>query len=174
MYLDSRIEPESLMLFIDQWSKNPQRVCKEFCFPGIKILDFGCGTGFFTIPLAKSGAKVTAVDRQRSKLEAIRQKTRGKELSIRLLHNDDLSLLEDKQDLILLAHVFHEIEDKKAVLGQLRGLLKEGGRLFFMEPDIDMGDLFSSHIESLENAGFVFEKEKNLFLSRGAVFRLAQ
>jgi 2-polyprenyl-3-methyl-5-hydroxy-6-metoxy-1,4-benzoquinol methylase len=174
MYLDSRIEPESLMLFIDQWSRNPQRVCKEFCFPGIKILDFGCGTGFFTIPLARSGAQVTAVDRQRSKLEAIRQKTMGKELSIRLLHTDDLSLLEDKHDLILLAHVLHEIEDKKKVLGRLKGLLKEDGRLFFMEPDIDIGDHFRSNVESFLDAGFVFEKEKNLFLSRGAVFRLAQ
>jgi len=49
---------------------------------GAKVLDIGCGPGRFSIPLAKEGADVTAVDIASGMLDRLRQDAREENLSI--------------------------------------------------------------------------------------------
>src|SRR5690348_5271469 len=42
-------------------------------WPGLRALDIGCGVGRVTVPVAKAGASVTAVDNSHVMLERCRQ-----------------------------------------------------------------------------------------------------
>lgn len=45
--------------------------------PGTKILDVGCGTGFFSILLAQKGYEIVAIDQSQSMLEQAKQTARS-------------------------------------------------------------------------------------------------
>ena len=99
------------------------------------VMDFGCGPGFFLIPLAKVAGRAIGVDVSPRMLEKAAQHAKKKGVTIELLQSDGTGIqLEDSSvDLILLNHVFHEVEDKPRVLGEFQRILKASGRLAIVE-----------------------------------------
>ncbi len=58
-------------------------------FPGMKVLDIGCGTGHLAIELARRGAHVTAIDFSEGMLERLRQELPGQLApNVDILHKD--------------------------------------------------------------------------------------
>ena len=98
----------------------------------MKILDLGCGTGYFSALLADSvrpEGTVVAVDPNKSRLElAEKQYSRP---NLVFLEANDVSFPEDQYDLVFSNCVLHWIENKKAVLKRVYQNLKPGGQFAF-------------------------------------------
>ena len=99
------------------------------------VVDFGCGPGFYTIPIAKIVARTIAVDISPRMLEKMDSNARKNGVTVELLVTDGAEIkLEDQSvDLIFLSHVFHEVVDKRKVLSEFLRILKRSGRLSIVE-----------------------------------------
>ena len=99
------------------------------------VVDFGCGPGFITIPLAKVAGKAIGVDVSPRMLERADRYAKREQVSVELLQSDgtDLELTDKSIDLILLNHVFHEIENKRGTLSEFLRVLKPSGRVAIIE-----------------------------------------
>ncbi|MBP5224604.1 MAG: methyltransferase domain-containing protein [Lachnospiraceae bacterium] len=103
---------------------------------GLRILDVGCATGRYLIPLAEKGHELTGVDYVNYNLGILRQKAERLGLSVTAKQGDarDLSKYpEDHYDIVLflgpMYHLFTE-EDKVRALTEAKRVLKPGGFLF--------------------------------------------
>jgi len=128
-------------------------------------MDFGCGPGFYTIPLAKRVAKTVAVDVSPHMLEKTLSDAKKNGVIVEPLESDgtELKLSDESVDLIFLNYVFHEITERPRVLSEFLRILKRSGRLAIVErtrggilmskvgpPIMDRTEL----AEELERAGF--------------------
>lgn len=101
---------------------------------GQTFLDYGCGTGDFTITAARkvSGAgKVYALDYFPLQLEIVMARTtRAGLTNVETIHSDCRTGLPDESvDVIWMCDVLHEIKEKRAVLAELHRVLKRDGVL---------------------------------------------
>ena len=63
--------------FVRQFFHDPQKILKSYVKTGMTVLDFGCGPGVFSIPIAKMvgpSGRVIAADLQPGMLEKVRAK----------------------------------------------------------------------------------------------------
>jgi len=99
------------------------------------ITDFGCGSGFFTIPLARVAAKTIAVDVSPQMLEKAASYAKKSGVTVEFLRSDgtEIKLEDESVDVILLNHVFHEIDDKPKVLSEFLRIMRPSGRLAIVE-----------------------------------------
>jgi ubiquinone/menaquinone biosynthesis C-methylase UbiE len=121
---------------------NPYSMLGPYVHPGDSVIDIGCGMGYFTIPLAKLAGPeghVTCIDIQEKMLAALRRRAERNGVSETLtthLGGPESIGYHEKADFILLFWMFHEVPDQRALLIEIRDLLKTGGRLLFVEPII--------------------------------------
>ncbi len=107
--------------------------------PGMTVLDFGCGPGRLTIPVAKrvgSGGKVTAFDIQAGMLQRVRSKAAAEKLdNIRFVQGGagEGKLGREQYDRALLVTVLGEIPDRQTALAEIFDSLKHGGILSVTE-----------------------------------------
>jgi len=113
-----------------------QREWKQFGLveEGQYFLDFGCGTGDFTIPAARivgKRGKVYALDCFPRQLKIVEEKARKAGLSnIETILSDNKTDLSDECiDIIWMCDAFHEINQKREVLEELHRVLKREGVL---------------------------------------------
>ena len=99
------------------------------------VVDFGCGPGFFLIPIARVAKKAIGVDVSAGMLQKAAKNAKQSKINLELLQSDgtEISLDDDSVDLILLNHVFHEVEDQSRVLDEFYRILKPSGRLAIVE-----------------------------------------
>jgi len=92
---------------------------------GMNVLDIGCGTGNFSIKLAKMGCIVTGIDISDNMLNIARQKAAEENLDIKFLHMDlnDLKFEENEFDAVFSMAAFEFIDDEDAPKA-LEGMLK--------------------------------------------------
>ncbi len=106
---------------------------------GDTVADVGAGTGYFALPLSFAvgeAGKVYAVDGQSEMLVRLKAKLNQKEVSnIELIHAEaeQSGLPSESCELFFLANLWHEIEDRVAVLLEARRVLKEGGRIAILD-----------------------------------------
>jgi ubiquinone/menaquinone biosynthesis C-methylase UbiE len=135
---------------------------------GQAVLDFGCGSGTYTIPAAKivgEQGRVYALDKDKEALDKLMQKAesaglkniRGMETSGKL----EIDLADESVDVVLLFDVFHsfyfpQAEDRKRLLGEIYRIMKPSAFLSIsvwpnlIEPWIE---------DEIKNADFRLEKE---------------
>lgn len=103
--------------------------------------EFGCGSGGFTIPLAKrlEDGLVYGIDVQEAPLSALRGRAAFEKINnIRVIRSDlekprGSTLSESSLDLVLVPNVLFQVEDKNAVLSEAKRVLKKGGRLLVVD-----------------------------------------
>ena len=98
------------------------------------FLDYGCGTGSFTMPAARivgTRGKVYALDCFPRQLEIVAEQSRKKGLTnIETILSDYKTGLPDECiDTVWMCDVFHEVKQKRAVLEELHRVLKREGIL---------------------------------------------
>ena len=145
--------------------------------PGEKVADFGCGAGFFSIPLGQivgSNGKIYALDIRPEALEATRAK-------IKLFHlfniepvRADLEaprgsgLKENSMDKILIANILFQAQNKQALISEANRILKAGGSVMIVEwnenqfiggPSLDNRVGRDEAKKLFADAGFSFFKE---------------
>ena len=132
----ARMFDNPLRLLIHQ----PGKMLRDYVKPGSKVLDFGCGLGFFSIAMAKmvgEGGLVIAADLQDVMLQGLMKRARRAGVADRIrphLTAPDRIGLEDQVDFAIACWVIHETPDVDAAFRELASVLKPGGRLFVIEP----------------------------------------
>lgn len=125
---------------IRRWFQNPQKILKPYIQEGMRVLEVGCGPGFFTLDIAKmvgASGRVIAVDLQEGMLQKVQKKISGTELEKRIeLHHCTENGFGIKQevDFVLLFYVVHEIPNKENLFKELSDVLKPGGDILVVEP----------------------------------------
>ena len=138
---------------------------------GDVVADIGAGTGYFTLPIARAvelSGKVFAVDAQEEMLALLRQKLDGASLpNIEMVcaEADRTTLKDDACTLVFLANIWHEFDDRVAVLRESLRILRPGGRVAILDwrPDVEpvAGPPIAHRIaaeaaeEEMNSAGFV-------------------
>lgn len=108
--------------------------------PGSRLLDLGCGTGFFALPFAARVGRrgvVRALDTSAPILAKLRRKLRGKiprQLKVIRVREEDPLPLEDRSvTTALLANVYHHLADPSRSLGEVHRVLRARGRCLVLE-----------------------------------------
>ena len=133
---------------------------------GQVVLDFGCGSGTYTIPAAKivgDQGKVYALDKDKEALDKLMQ--RAKSAGLKNIERMDTSeelridLTDDSVDVVLLFDVFHsyyfpQADDRRRLLNEIYSIMKPFAFI----------SLWPKHMESeakdeIERANFHLESE---------------
>jgi len=106
--------------------------------PQMKVVDVGCGTGFFTIPMAKivgDKGKVFAIDIQEKMIAILNekiQKLKIKNVETLVSTEENIPLPNESVDLAFMASVLHEL-DSYATVKEICRFLKPQGVLAVLE-----------------------------------------
>ena len=139
------------------------------------VADIGAGTGYFALPLAKAvgnKGKIYAVDLQAAMLEKLRAKLRVPESprNIVLLRgpSTETGIPSGICDRVLIANVWHEIDDFAGTLLEVGRILKPNGRLGILDwrpEELPPPGPPSDHRLSMEQVKRSVENERWLCLS---------
>lgn len=103
------------------------------------ILDVGCGTGFYYPLLSRHAQSIVGVDVSKSMLQAARQLIEQRRLSncsVKECSALDLSFEDDSFDVVHCWDVLHHVSDMRRTLAEVHRVLKPGGRLICIEPNL--------------------------------------
>jgi ubiquinone/menaquinone biosynthesis C-methylase UbiE len=131
---------------------------------GMELLEIGCGTGLFTVEMARmlgDQGTVHAVDVQPAMIQRTQARTAGAGVAhmVQLHHCGvyDLPFADDTIDLAVLISTLGEVPDKPAAFSELRRVLKPGARLGVTEELLfTTYQLAGSARRWAEDAGFRF------------------
>ena len=131
---------------------------------GMTVLDLGCGTGTFTVEMARMvgpDGSVHAVDIQRSILQRAEARIAAARVSAAVAFHHGgayaLPLETSSVDLAVVLATFSQIPDKARALAELRRVLKPGGRLAVSEELPNPAYILPATNRAwVEPAGFLF------------------
>ncbi|HOX34173.1 MAG TPA: class I SAM-dependent methyltransferase [Methanoregulaceae archaeon] len=173
VHLDTRLR---------QYIYRPDRLAEQYIKPGNRVLDFGCGPGFFTRAFAQrvgEKGQVFSADLQEEMLAILRGKMEAEGLLSRVTTHkcapDTIGLpaeLNGTFDAATAIFVVHEVPDPERLFREIFALLKPGGTLFYSEPPIIVpGREFREHLAEAEQAGFRVAERWWYFVNRAAVLK---
>ena len=148
---------------------NPNNVLNKLELkPDMTAADFGCGSGGWVLPLAgilEDGA-VFAVDAQEEPISALQGKARHQGLKNITTITADLEarvegIKDGRLDLVVIANVLFQLEDKAAIFREAKRVLKSSGELLVVgwktEPAIGpkQGRISKQEVQKIaQNLGF--------------------
>lgn len=99
--------------------------------PGMRLLDVGCGTGNFSIKLARQGASVVGIDISREMLVIAEKKAEQEELDIEFKEMNGLNLLfpDETFDGVLSMATIEFIPDYPEMISEMFRVCKKGGSI---------------------------------------------
>lgn len=116
---------------------DPERVVDAIdILPGMRVADFGCGHGYYTIPFAKrvgEKGKVYAFDVQEAAVEAVRSHARLNHRAnvearrVNLEKERATGLHDNTVDMVFIANILFQAEDKPALVREAHRVLMPGG-----------------------------------------------
>lgn len=160
----------------------PDRLAERYIQPGSRVLDFGCGPGFFTREFALrvgDDGMVIAVDIQEEMLRILREKMETEGLLPRIMTHlcapDTIGLpqeFEGTVDAAFALFVVHEVPDPQKLFKEIASLLVPEGLFFYAEPLIVVsGREFQASLEKAEKAGLELVEQRFFFVNRAAVLK---
>jgi len=101
-----------------------------------KILEIGCGTGYFTKEIAKTGAQITAIDISPDLIEIAKKETYSfLNINYKIENAYSMSFDDNSFDKVIGSSVLHHLEVDKA-LSEIYRVLKINGSIKFTEPNM--------------------------------------
>ena len=96
--------------------------------PGSLILDIGCGSGAYTMPLAAlARSRAIAVDPSIGMLRQMQGKlAASSDLALLQADGEQLPLRTNSVDLVFMSYVLHQVRDTKHLLSEAFRVLREG------------------------------------------------
>ena len=148
--------------------RNPHRLLKAAGLkPGQKVLEVGCGPGFFTIPAAKIVGEegvVYAADVHPLAIERVKGKIERegmKNVKPMLANASDTGLPDQSIDLAFIFGLRYIAGGLKNVIAEIHRILKPGGVLSFEKTKGSAKKL----IEEVERGGFIYSgRQARIFL----------
>ena len=160
-----------------RWLHNADELFGALVAPGFTVVELGCGSGPFTVKLARMVGplgRVIAADVQPAMLAQVRKRAAraGVEDRVELhlcgLANIGLSV---RVDFALAFWMVHEVPDPASFFGEVYNALNAGGRLLVVEPRIHVGGkMFEREVEAAQDARFVLLTRPVVRLSRAVLF----
>ena len=99
---------------------------------GLRVLDLGCGMGQHARQYAEMGAaSVLGIDLSEKMLACAVAHNGAPNIAYRRMAMEDIGELEGRFDLVTSSLAFDYVEDLRALLARVHGLLEDGGRLVF-------------------------------------------
>ncbi|MFB4306756.1 class I SAM-dependent methyltransferase [Actinomadura sp. GTD37] len=98
---------------------------------GLRVLDAGCGEGYFSRRLSGMGADVTGVDDAQGLIDAASSHP-SCEAAFTRASVYDLPMGDAQFDLVLCNHLFSHLHDPTRAIGEFARVLKSGGRLILL------------------------------------------
>src|SRR2546426_5687784 len=117
-----------------RWARRVKMLSKHLG-PGMTVLELGCGTGYFTRELARSGAQVVAIDVSPELLEIAKANCSAPNVRYEIQNAYELSYPDSVFDSVVGSSVLHHLEIEEG-LRQIYRVLKSGGTICFTEPNM--------------------------------------
>ena len=102
---------------------------------GMRVLELGCGTGYFTRQLALTGATILAIDISPDLLVTAKEQCRAANVHFEIQNAYALSYPEASFDAVVGSSVLHHLPISEAVR-QIYRVLRAGGTIRFTEPNM--------------------------------------
>lgn len=102
---------------------------------GRRALDMGCGAGLLAEPLARLGAKVTAVDAAAESIAVARAHAAARGLTIDYRHGGVESVANEAFDLVTSMEVVEHVADPAAFIAALAAAVAPGGLMVLSTPN---------------------------------------
>lgn len=157
--------------------QNPTRIVSPFIKAGMRVLDFGCGPGYFTLPMANlvgPSGQVVAADLQQGMLNKLAARLRHEEYSNRVdlhLTQSKSSGLQGQFDFILACYVLHEVPSISLWFDEMRSLLSAKGTILVLEPPIRVSRKeFAETMRRGADSGLVCVDRPSVFFALTALF----
>lgn len=159
----------------------PEKILAAYLQPGMTAMDFGCGMGFFSIPMAKlveAGGTVIAVDLQSQMLRTLRRRAEKAGVADRIhthqCERDSIGI-DHPVDFALAFWSAHEAPDAGRLLSETYSCLIEGGKMLLVEPrgHVSHAD-FQQMLTTAYRVGLQLECQPPVRLSRAAVLLKGQ
>jgi SAM-dependent methyltransferase len=114
-----------------KWGNAWQRFGARPSFAGLRVLDFGCGFGAFSIRAAEEGASVVGLDLDQQEIASAREIARERfaELDVKYV-NAPVESLDECFDVIITNEVLEHIVDLAGCLRSLFDHLNPGGLMY--------------------------------------------
>jgi len=154
---------------------NPEKILDQLdLHSNMVAADFGCGAGNFSVPLAKRLEKglVYALDVQTASLSALKGRCLAENINNIKVVRVDLekpkgsSLQDSLLDLVLVVNILFQSEQKNAIIGEAKRVLKRRGKLVVIDwipgkaRGIMEGAIAPDAVKKMaQEAGLKFEKE---------------
>ena len=156
--------------------QEPRKILAPYVKKGMRVMDVGCGMGFFSIGMAKligDKGRVFSVDLQSKMLETTARRARRAGVDQRIeLHqctSDHLGIEEDV-DFILAFYMAHEVNDQSDFFRQLQSCLRPDGRILIAEPRFHVSRAdFRKTIEIARSQGLQVCEQPSIRFSHAAL-----
>ncbi len=119
---------------------HPQKVLEKLALsPMLKVVDFGSGPGYFTLPIAervRSRGSVFALDVEPAMLDALMQRATAAGLSnifAVLTDARNIPIVDEMIDRVLISLVLHEVPERSRLLSEAWRILKPQGQVVIVE-----------------------------------------
>lgn len=140
----------------------PQRAPQE----GITLVDLGCGTGTFSVLLARRGYDVVGVDASEEMLAVAQQKADEAGVSLRLYHQSitDVVLDAPVDGVLAMCDTFNYLTEDGALtqaLARVAELLRPGARgVFDMHTELRLQEIGSeTYADDLDDVAYIWQSE---------------
>ncbi|MFQ5964304.1 MAG: class I SAM-dependent methyltransferase [Candidatus Scalinduaceae bacterium] len=118
----------------ERWARRVKMLTSHIK-PDMKVLEIGCGTGYFTNEIVKTKAEIVAIDISPDLLETAQKEITAENVTFKIENAYKLSFDDNTFDTVIGSSVLHHLKLEDA-LRELYRVLKPDGTIFFTEPNM--------------------------------------